>query len=336
MRELQLYHAVTAINLLHPQPSDTSLIEITGLAVKQKAVKRYFSDPGLSAAFALEINDMRMSAFVAINTRNAFAAFEHNVPFVTALGLDLQPERTSIPEVDKRMAIGGIPPTGTVVSGNGAHMYFCLSEPADPHKSKLIWERLCKFSGSDPIFNVNRILRIPGTVNWKTPPKWCYLTDVHADRKYTIQQIDSALDRLGAPPARSPKEGIPVPHDAPIDWAKLRQILPGSVLDIIDTGEKNAFSERQVTRSEADWVVVCALVRAGAPNEMIHWIYEKQPVGMLKYRSAGAHYLNRTIESARRATADHLNDRPVSKSISIPRMNGSSRDRGRGATRMYW
>lgn len=335
-RDLQLQHAVTAISLLHRAPSDMRLIEITALGPKQRPVKRYFTDIMLAADFALDMNAARLSVFCAINTRNAFSGFEHNVPEMTAMALDLQPERTSIERVSAWLGSIGIAPTAQTASGFGAHMYFLLSEAAEPYKAKLVWERLCKVTRSDAIFNTNRILRLPGSLNWKkNPPRWCYFTDLHVDRQYTIQQIDQALDLVGAPPARTVKEGIPIDPQLGLDWPELRRQLHASVLDIIDTGEKNAFSERQITRSEADWLVICALIRAGATDGMIQWVYETQPVGVLKYRSAGVHYLNQTIQNARRATADVIQDRPHTKTIGYSRPCGSARDDQRSSRRLY-
>ncbi len=325
----QFLHAHTLIATLHKQPSETQLIEITGLAMKRIPVKRYFTDARLAAEFAIEVTNARFNVFVAANPRKAMSGFETDVPHVTAIPLDLQPERTDIAQVEAVLTKGGIPPTIVAVSGYGAHFYLTV-EPELRDKAKIVAERLVKYVHSDPIHNSNRIMRCTGTLNWKkNPPRWCYLTNVSPARHYTVQQIDLALDRLGAGPAREHKEGIPVPIDPPADWWDLRKRLSPSVLDVIDTGEKNAYSEKQVTRSEADWLVVCALVRAGAPDDMIHWIYETQPVGIMKYRSAGAHYLNRTIEKARQETVDTLDERPVTRTISYTRVTGSSRDAGR-------
>ena len=335
MIEGQLLHARTLIGTLHKSPNDFTLIEITGMAPKRKPIKRYFTNADVAAEFAVETTNHQFNVFVSANARSAMTGFEQDVPFVTALPLDLQPERTNINTVAETLARGGIPPTITVVSGYGAHFYLTV-EPAPRDKAKIVAERLVKFTFSDPIHNVNRIMRCAGTLNWKkTPARWCYLTHVAPERHYTIEQIDKALDRLGAGPARVEKDGIPVPINPPMDWLALRERLSPGVLDIIDTGERNAYSEKQVSRSEADWLVICALVRAGAPDEMIYWVYERQPVGIMKYRSTGAHYLNRTIESARRATADVLNERPVTRTISYPKINGSARDTSRNRA-LYW
>ncbi len=334
----QLLHAQTLISLLHPSPTAATMVEITGLAPKQRPIKRYFTRTDLAAEYAIELNNMRFSAFVNANPRSAMSGFERDVPVVTALALDLQPERTSIEDVAARLARAGIAPTATVVSGYGAHFYLRVA-PEDPHKAKVVWERLCRYTGSDPIFSTNRIMRMPGTLNWKKdPPRWCFLTGVWPERSYTVTQVDAALDWARAEPARSPKSDIiPVPIDPPGDYWELRRRLSAGVLDIIDTGEKNAYSEKQVTRSEADWVVVCALVCAGASDEMIHWTYANFPVRLLKYYEAGARYLTRTIEAARRATAAPVERAPTRRPACIPMFTGGSgdRNRSRNASRQY-
>lgn len=322
---MQLTHARSLISALHTVPSTAALIEITGLAPRHKPLKRYFTDVDQAAEYAIDRNREGFSVFVGVNPHDKMSGFESDIPYVHALPLDLQPERTSIEGVFMHLTRGGIAPSITAWSGNGAHAYLLLNEPTEPHAAKLVAERLCKATGSDAIFNTNRILRIPGSVNWKTPPRWCYLTGLWPERRYSLDQITKALDVLGAPPVARKKEGIPVPTEPPLDWPEIRKRLSGGVLDIIDTGEKNAFSERQVTRSEADWVVVCALVRAGVTDEMIAWIYETQPVGILKYREAGAHYLNQTIRTARRATAAPVVERAAAWS-GAPKFRGGAGD----------
>lgn len=322
----QYVHASSLINLLHPQPSAQALVEITGLAGKTRPVKRYFTDGALATEVALELNAAGYSAFINANPRSAMSSFEHDVPYVTALALDLQPERTPIETVFQNLERAGIAPAASVVSGYGAHAYVLVT-PSDPQAAKLVWERLCKWTGSDRIFNCNRIMRLPGTANLKkNPARWCYMTGVWPERRYELAHVARQLDLAGAPAARPPAEGIQVPVDPPEDWFEIRKRLKASVLDIIDTGEKNAFSERQVTRSEADFVVVCELVRIGCTDEMIHWVYEKQPVGIMKYRQSGARYLGKTIDAARRAVVTPV-ERHIARARDLPRRHhGSSGD----------
>jgi hypothetical protein len=337
MIEPQLTHARKLISLLHPEPHAGALIEITSMPSKSRAHKEYFFYPELAAEHAVEQTIAGNGVFVGLNPRSQMAAFETDVPYVTTIGLDLQPEKNGFGgddalvllrnEVEKRLALGNILPTATAMSGNGLHMYFRLAEPADPPKAKIVWERLCRFTGSDAIFNVNRIFRVPGTLNWKSnPPRWCYLMGEPEPRYYTIEQIDAALDKLGAGPARPPKEGIPVPVDPPEDVTELFKRLPESAAFAIRTGERNPLSEGQSSRSEADWLVVCALVRAGCSDEMIAWVYNQYPIKLLKYHEAGARYLSITIERARRDTAEPTEQVPTSNRYRSRRARGSSGD----------
>jgi hypothetical protein len=308
VNDVQLFHAETLLAILHPQPTTQAMIEVTGLLAKSTPAKRYLGDVQTAARCAVAFNDLGYNSFVSVNPRSAPSGFEKDVPFVTALALDLQIERMSIETVWQQLTVAELLPTAVAWSGYGYHFYLSVN-PTEPSHAKLIWERLCKWTGSDPIHATNRIMRVPGTLNLKRGgARWCHLMGINRERVYDIDHVNQRLDAVGAPAARTPKEGIPVPVDPPEDWLALRDRIReqpggGGVIDIIDTGEKNAYSEKQVTRSEADWVVICALVRAGAPDEMVVWLYETQPVKNLKYYDAGPRYLYRTIEAARRATA---------------------------------
>ena len=324
----QLAHARTLISLIHPAPHAQALIEMTSMPSKKRAFKQYFFYAELAAEYAIEETVKGHSVYVSLNPRSQMSAFETDVPYVSTIGLDLQPEKTPIEEVEKRLSIGGILPTATSCSGGGTHMYFRLSEPADPVKAKVVWQRLCRFTGSDAIFNVNRIFRVPGTYNWKSPPpRPCYLTALAPERAYTIEEIDAALNRLGAGPAMPPKAGIPVPVGDPVDMKDLLDSLPEGVRWAIQTGERNQLSDGQVTRSETDWLVVCALVKAGCSDEMIAVVFSSQPIGLLKYYEAGAHYLTKTIESARRATAEPIEHTRAYHRQRLP--SGSAGDKKR-------
>jgi hypothetical protein len=300
----QYEHASALIELLHPNPHAGALIEITAMSSKYP-LKRYFFYANLAAEAAIEYMLTGANVFVGVNPRNAFSGFERDVPVVTAIALDQQPEKLAIEEVEHRLRVSGILPTAVANSGNGAHYYFRLSEPTDPVRAKAVWARLCRFTNGDTIFNTNRIMRVPGTLNYKTTPgRWCALTCVTPECRYTIDEIDAALDRVGAGPARPHKPGVEVPVNPTQNWQLLFAQLPEAVRYAIETGERNPLSDGQITRSEADWMVICSLVRAGASDETIAWCYENMPIGNLKYHEAGAHYLVTTLRAARRATAE--------------------------------
>lgn len=66
-----------------------------------------------------------------------------------------------------------LPPELVVTSGNGAHGYWQLSEPtADFGRVERLTRALSRQLGRDPAFDVSRVLRLAGTVNYKyVPPR---------------------------------------------------------------------------------------------------------------------------------------------------------------------
>ncbi len=66
-----------------------------------------------------------------------------------------------------------LPPDLVVTSGNGAHGYWQLTEPtSDFARVERLTRTLSRQLGRDPAFDVSRVLRLAGTVNYKyTPPR---------------------------------------------------------------------------------------------------------------------------------------------------------------------
>lgn len=336
---IPLDHAMAFLSAVHPTPQSSALIEITGLGPKRKPVKRYFTDVTLAATHALELNAIPScySVFASVNPRTAFSGYEADVAAVSAIFLDLQPERTDIDGVIRRMTDFGIPPTIRAVSGQGQHAYLLLRDAAEPRAAKSVAERLCKATGSDPVFNTNRIARLPGSLNWKKErPLWSYLLGLWPERRFELGHVDAALDAMGAPPARNRSQYVDPGPQASAEgedwWFELKDRIPMHAREIIAWGERNEYSEKQLSRSEADWLVVCSLVRAGASDEQIRWVYDTQPVGWMKYREAGPRYLNHTIEAARRSEAKIVKISRRSRPVDVVRHpTGRTTDRWRRA-----
>jgi hypothetical protein len=320
-----LEHATLFIKTLHVFGG---LIEITALAPKRRPIKRYFTDPAIAAEWALETNWQGYSVFSSVNPRWAFDGHESTVAATVALPLDFDAGKHDPGAALELLTAHGIPPSIVARSGRGTHAYLLLAAPSAPDAAKLTAERLCKVTSSDRVFNCNRIMRIPGSVNWKDPPTWAYLTGMW-DRRYSLADVDAALDRMGAPTVRTPRLAPPrQPQAPPQDIHELMTRIPGHAAVLISAGERNPYSG-QTTRSETDFYVVCALVRGDATDEQIRWIYENCPIGSLKYAAAGAHYLNRTIEKARLMTAEPIRNGSRSsdaRALRRAQSHGGARD----------
>ncbi|MDA2931165.1 DUF3987 domain-containing protein, partial [Acidobacteria bacterium AH-259-O06] len=113
-------------------------------------------------------------------------------------------------------------PTVVVRSGHGYHPYWLLKEPEeieDLEGFRLIVKGAQKILGSDPVSDLPRILRIPGTLNYKDPKKSLPCKIIFSDytRRYVISDFE--------PFAISPEEDAKS-HKAA---AKIEEVLtPGN------------------------------------------------------------------------------------------------------------
>jgi len=108
-----------------------------------------------------------------------------------------------------------MPPTITVTTGNGGHPWWVFKEPlifeTDEERARAAalvyrWQTMLRFNAAnqgwafDRLADLPRILRIPGTRNFKDPnaPK---AVTVHAqtDRRYNLSDFEEFLDDLGIP-----------------------------------------------------------------------------------------------------------------------------------------
>ncbi len=160
-----------------------------------------------------------------------------------------------------------LPPSMLVHSGMGWHAYWVLSNPQEDMNTI---ERLNKIlaqdvpGGDEGCFNINRILRVPGTTNLKyDAPK--------PVRLYLDQPIEYSVADI-----------------------EVLERLPDNVKHKIRTGDRRGYR----TRSERDWAIVVDLIKAGASDDLIRLLFHYQPCGD-KSREEKEHYLEHTLEKAR-------------------------------------
>lgn len=161
------------------------------------------------------------------------------------------------------------PPTVTVWSGHGWHLYwrleeFCTDRVAIETANKV----LARSCGGDSAHNIDRLLRLPGSINAKEdPPVLCKIWAAHPRRSYRIQAL-VALTLL--------------------DQKMVRKIL---------TGDRRGYP----SRSERDMAIVRGLVAIDLTDGEIELIFQHCACGD-KYRdprARGPDYLARTIAQIR-------------------------------------
>ncbi len=97
-------------------------------------------------------------------------------------------------EEEARRIIAGLPlpPTAIVASGHGLHVYFILREPEAPDVLSALSARLGHALGGDRVHDPARILRLPGTINFKDPadPVEARLEVWEPSRRYNPSDFD--------------------------------------------------------------------------------------------------------------------------------------------------
>lgn len=163
-----------------------------------------------------------------------------------------------------------LPPSVFVWSGHGWHLYWKLgSTSTNLIRVEQANKALASSLGESGTHNIDRLLRVPGTINAKDTnhPTPCRLVS-SAPNVYT-------LSSLVLPP-----------------------LLPNKIIRKIITGDARGYP----SRSERDWAIIKALVIAGFTDGDIRKIFEAHPCGD-KFRDpgeGGPSYLAHTIKSVRK------------------------------------
>lgn len=87
-----------------------------------------------------------------------------------------------------------LPPSYIVNSGHNKHLYWLLDKYIQVDEAEVYLKKLCNYYGGDKsCAQVNSLLRIPGTINYKNEESKVVLEQVNNGHKYSISEINTAL-----------------------------------------------------------------------------------------------------------------------------------------------
>lgn len=287
-------HAVAFLNALHPTVGPEAVVELRALRGDHTRRAWHYHPACTALEEMLTLNAQGWSVFVGVNPRRAVGrARKEDLGGVAALALDVDTKKTGIRVADvvSRCSVLRLSPNLVVNSGNGGHLYFLLDRLATVAAGEATGRRLRVWATTDNTWDSTRVMRLPGTVNWKTPPTACYLESLDTSRRYSLDEIDAALTAAGVP-LPSPPRALPAGEA----WTgALPGGLPAAVETMLRTGVLVAGFP---SASEADWSICCALASVGLSASAIWSVYERLPVAQIKAAHAGGAYLERTIRRA--------------------------------------
>ncbi len=207
-----------------------------------------------------------------------------------AVHVDVDPRVGEDPAEEKARAIKVLreykpAPTVIIDSGNGAQGFWLLDGEKDTpddaaredvERRNLQIETLLQ---ADACHNIDRIMRLPGTVNVpgaKKRAKGCIpvlasVVEVDWTRLYSLDAFTAAP--RGVAPAGAPVAGGRTTVTAAPAMGLDLNTLPAGVTDriraMIVQGTDPDDPGRYGSRSEAFWAVICAMVRAGCTDEQM-------------------------------------------------------------------
>jgi hypothetical protein len=168
---------------------------------------------------------------------------------------------------DPQYPMATLPPSAIVFSGHGYHLYWFLDTPVEKIQVVEAYNKILASdvpTGDPSCWNINRWLRVPGTVNTKNDDSV----------NVVLRNMTGVVYKL--------------------DDMKVVAKLDDKSKHKIRTGDSRGYR----SRSERDWAILVALVQAGASDELIYTIFDHQPCGD-KTRESGNKYLPHTIARVR-------------------------------------
>ena len=204
-----------------------------------------------------------------------------------ALAAHFEAERARIRAMFEDWEVGGrkLPfprPTAVIDSGGGFQGFWLFAEGEEvaPDLAEGLNQMIAAAMGGDDTWNIDRIMRLPGTVNLANKKKResgrgdAPTSIVSADWQRRFRAGDFPVPVLKVAPAGAPVAGGRVSRAAlASDLPKVDDLNDLHISDkwqaVIVQGTDPEEPGKYGSRSEALWAVLCHLVRAGCPDTQI-------------------------------------------------------------------
>ena len=160
-----------------------------------------------------------------------------------------------------------LPPSCVVFTGHGYHVYWRLKRAyTEVDFVEQANKGIALLCDGDKVADISRLLRVPGTFNVKDDtPIACEITYFDPTVQYDLSDLCAVM------------------AVNPVIWSLIRTA---------DLG-------KYATRSERDWRIITALVKAGFSDDAIKLIFDRNPIADKSTEDNG-HYLEHSLTKARK------------------------------------
>lgn len=277
----------------------------------------FYSSTDSAAQKAIELCSQGKEVYFGVNPRMNQGGAKKNVEWVSALhaevdyGKDGHKKTSSHATYDEALeAIDrfAFEPSTITHSGGGFHCYWVLSNPINVkdigvEKIEGINKTLSALIGGDSgTQDISRVLRVPGTYNFKLPDNPRPVTLVaNSGKTYELDDFeDLTLPDTG--PLESPADATTVSantmNNAGLNSTDIDRFpVSERIKNLIRYGNDGTYA----SRSDADFAVIIALTNCGRSEYDIRQVFLTHKIGE-KYRQHPApdQYLKHSIEKAKK------------------------------------
>lgn len=285
---------------------------------KGAVIGRWFGAAASAATWAVTENANGKNVYWTVNTTPAFFGGKPAKKDITAarfVHVDVDPPFDRAGTLAK-LADFASPPSFVIDSGNGLQAFWRLEEPAQNLPAvEAINQRMAQMLGGDHCHNIDRLMRLPGTINWPTVKKAALgrvpvISSMEIPDEgecCDIAQIDAALPVLQAS-APAPAPSAPTTTSAVDHSAELVAIGIDPSSHVAGLIARPAGADR----SRDAYAVACEMVRLGFDDDAIvkPLVSPTLPIGAhCNAQQQPERAARRAIEKAR---AEPANDRAPS------------------------
>lgn len=305
-------------------------------------MQHFFTTIEETAERAHEVCNSGLDVYFGVNLRKGGGGKKDNVHYVNAFhaevdyGSDGHKKECQHKTIEEALnAIEDFSPAPSIIihSGGGFHCYWLLRNPIDVKEigvsniENINRNLSLKLGGDSGTHNIDRILRVPGTFNFKLSDNPRPVRSISNTRKtYSYEDYQEFVAAEGTS-IKNDEDKCPkviIDNQPAIALDTLVDIDSLPISDRIKSLIKNGNDVTYISRSEADMAVITALVNKGVSEDRIKQIFASYTIGE-KYRSHPSKdmYLMKSIESAKKRsdlTEEEMID-PLFISGSITKAN---------------
>lgn len=274
------------------QGTDEGLVEIRAIR-NGHASQWWEKDRQEAVDLAISLSDSGWDAYYGVLPRVSKAGdASHVSDTVHTLWADLDAKTIG----SKHMALFSLtrfmlPPNVVVDSGHGYHAYWRMREPVPYDMARLAMIGLERQLRGDAVHDKPRILRIPGTTNWKDPldPKPVRAIVFDTTNLLRFEDFHAQVE-LGYGVEHPQPVTRQRTHDEGLRSGRMPHWLGDLIRDGVPQGQ----------RSEAAWKVMCYLIELGWSDADIRSAFDNGAIGdKMREQRDGDRWFERSLTRAR-------------------------------------